>query len=559
MKEQLGSEWSIIHGLSIMAPDANKKMCEIDLMIIGPRGFYCLEIKGGHFRVLPDGRYEISYDGNSIKQRENPFDQASGAFYEVLKFVQKAIPRAYNECACGWGVIAPETVFNPENSPTYIREATFDARDYDTLDPYRQFVKRLAMHYERKMEAKGKRSRQLTRDEVDRVVNDLLAIGMNTPNRQLQAQVWQTEKNIDELTKTQASYLRKTVTLPRMIVTGGAGTGKTYLAMELCRQKVREGKRVLYCCFSKALAEDVSRHLSSTCKEKVNATTFHSCMVSAIRSADLMGKIDPNLTDASLFGSVFPQLFPEAVERLGDQWKYDVLVVDESQDLLWDHNKGVFESMVKGGMNGGSWYFFLDPFQRVFGDSNTSMMGCLRANSSINYSLDENCRNTIQIGDEYRALSGVNVSDHLRIEGADVTTINYGNEGELVTKLWQEIRRVVLQGVNPEGVVVITKTQNSWDNIVDGRPGDLGFGIAKITSGQMKGEMTIATYRLFKGLEAQVVFLVGVDDLDSEMDFLYVGGSRAKSKLVILMNSSQKILAEKRKREYFQSVAMRGN
>ncbi len=46
---------------------------------------------------------------------------------------------------------------------------------------------------------------------------------------------------------------------PRAVVSGGAGTGKTLMARELCMRAVARGQRVLYLCFTDALGLAVDR------------------------------------------------------------------------------------------------------------------------------------------------------------------------------------------------------------------------------------------------------------------------------------------------------------
>ena len=50
---------------------------------------------------------------------------------------------------------------------------------------------------------------------------------------------------------------------PRAIVTGGAGTGKTLFARELCLRAAAKGQRVLYLCFTEPLGKAVDRGFAS--------------------------------------------------------------------------------------------------------------------------------------------------------------------------------------------------------------------------------------------------------------------------------------------------------
>lgn len=56
------------------------------------------------------------------------------------------------------------------------------------------------------------------------------------------------------LDEEQLRFLDMAGEVPRALVDGGAGTGKTIIATELCRRRAREGQRALYLSFTDALA-----------------------------------------------------------------------------------------------------------------------------------------------------------------------------------------------------------------------------------------------------------------------------------------------------------------
>ena len=50
---------------------------------------------------------------------------------------------------------------------------------------------------------------------------------------------------------------------------------------------------------------------------------------------------------------------------------YDVLIVDEAQDLLLADYVDVFDALLDGGWGKGRWRVFLDPHQDLFGAKST--------------------------------------------------------------------------------------------------------------------------------------------------------------------------------------------
>ncbi len=51
-------------------------------------------------------------------------------------------------------------------------------------------------------------------------------------------------------------------TQPRVVVYGGAGTGKTVLAVDAARRLASAGQRVLFLCFNRLLAAKLASHVS---------------------------------------------------------------------------------------------------------------------------------------------------------------------------------------------------------------------------------------------------------------------------------------------------------
>ena len=66
-----------------------------------------------------------------------------------------------------------------------------------------------------------------------------------------------------------------------------------------------------------------------------------------------------------------------AVEALFEksQAGWDVLVVDEAQDLLTPEHLDVFDLLLREGMSRGNWHLFLDPRQNIYGEDVQSNCG----------------------------------------------------------------------------------------------------------------------------------------------------------------------------------------
>src|SRR5690606_20615950 len=90
-------------------------------------------------------------------------------------------------------------------------------------------------------------------------------IELIVPSRKLQpkiAEVFARERRkIDELTLTQYRILRQLKQHKRAAIVGGAGTGKTMLAIEKAAQLAETGAKVLFLCFNRNLARWIDSHV----------------------------------------------------------------------------------------------------------------------------------------------------------------------------------------------------------------------------------------------------------------------------------------------------------
>ncbi len=107
----------------------------------------------------------------------------------------------------------------------------------------------------------------LIRQELDRPLLTAKGIeqlatalsGRGLPQRDVVARALANEDAADALTEHQAVILDATRLLTRVEVRGGAGSGKTFLAMEQARRLAQKGQRVALVCYSHGLAPYLER------------------------------------------------------------------------------------------------------------------------------------------------------------------------------------------------------------------------------------------------------------------------------------------------------------
>jgi superfamily I DNA/RNA helicase len=233
---------------------------------------------------------------------------------------------------------------------------------------------------------------------------------------------------------------------------------------------------------------------------------------------------------------------------------FDVVVVDEGQDLLRDAFLDVIEALAGGNLSAGRWRIFLDPNQNIFGGVSPSAMERIRDTRAVEWPLTVNCRNTAPIATQVSLLSGTPLSAVLASAGPDVELHWYDSEDDERTAASDTLRRLRSEGFRSEQTVVLSRHRLE-SSVMHG----MSRAIVDVSRGQDVGvarTIRFSTVASFKGLEADVVLLVDVDDLASNegLASVYVGASRAKVALFVFIAAAEKARFQELAKEFGRAV-----
>ncbi|MCU0868054.1 MAG: AAA family ATPase [Burkholderiales bacterium] len=141
------------------------------------------------------------------------------------------------------------------------------------------------------------------------------------------AQVTRAEALYTRLSGGLAEWARRIECTPhRVRVVGTAGSGKTQLALALMRDAAGAGRRALYVCFNRPLADLMAQWIATERLVGAEARTYHQvCQLAAQASGAVV-----DFGDADAFArleAAFAQGTPTDADRV------DELIVDEGQDF----------------------------------------------------------------------------------------------------------------------------------------------------------------------------------------------------------------------------------
>ncbi len=340
------------------------------------------------------------------------------------------------------------------------------------------------------------------------------------------------------LTQQQSRVLRGLGARRRAMICGGAGTGKTLLAVERARGLAAQGKRTLLLCYNKLLAE----RMRAVCTEDgLVVTTFHQlCSDFARRASKASGRsiIDdakqahPAESDQDLFDRQLPHALTLALDVLSD--RFDAVIIDEGQDFKNEYWLPI--EWLLADEHASYLIIFLDHNQRLYTRSAEIPV------SEAPFELTVNCRNTLPIHElAYKYYEGTPTDGDSELSGSPIRTLTSPSIATQAKAIHNEIVALMSQeGVSPDqiGVLVCGRPKRRYIEHLDKKP--LPSKAAwRVEDADLQSGVWLDTVRRFKGLEVDVLYLWGLDTLPDEdrREELYVGLSRAKSQLVLVGTS----------------------
>ena len=296
------------------------------------------------------------------------------------------------------------------------------------------------------LEKHGFEGGKLTDEEVNKLANLLRGDFQFVPS--LKDSVDRATKELCALTAEQYEVLESLSENPRTLISGVAGAGKTLIAMEQARRAYWEGKSVLYLCFNHNIAQYVAYQFE---KEGiyVDAVTLHAFMMH-ICNIEWSSKMDTFFYEKQL---------PETFMGVAEIASYDLVIIDEGQDLLTDMYLGCINRVVQGGFQAGNWSIYYDPNQNIFNSYTqlNAMLSRLRSETyAMSWKLQTNCRNTRQIANANILMTNISNQGRPKVSGPQVEYESYNGKTDELRKINSIIRVIRDNGAIGSDFVVLS-------------------------------------------------------------------------------------------------------
>ena len=535
-------DWVVLHSYGISRHET-KRSAEIDIVVLAPGlGVLCLEVKGTMV-----SRHEGVWDYGYKTSTEGPFRQASSAMHALRDSI------ARHDSSCGnllfWsGAIFTSQPFE-ERSPEWHSWQYIDGRDLARSPISRLITNMLERAHSHLASRRG--SARWYGEEVSRPTKGQVSRMVQIMRGDFEAVscprdiVRQAEQTIEVLTEEQYSVLDALEDNERILVNGLAGTGKTVLAIEAARRASLAGSTVLLVCFNKLLGEWIAAEAAGIDAGEhgsVRAGHIHALM------REIVGRDAPVGEGSEYWGKELPEQTLLSLWSNENAQKYDVLIVDEAQDILAAAYLDVLSELLVGGLAGGKWLIFGD-----FANQAIYLGGLGRTVDDLTQVLAErcphyakhrlyvNCRNAERIATALTLVCGLSPGYKRTIhdvEGAEVEPLFWKDETEqqgMLSQRLPELRRAF----GAQGIVVLSTRKDDQSCAAKlAEPGTAALSPLRNSKGAA-ARIPYTTIHAFKGLEAPAVVVTDITNLGEEQkSLLYVAMSRARIRLILLMRES---------------------
>jgi Nuclease-related domain len=484
------------------------KNAEVDFFIAMPgAGFAVLEVKGG--QITHNGEHWLQTAQNGKSKRIDPVTQAREGMYGLRRYVETD-PRWGSRGRIRWAhaVVFPFTSIADDFAlPDCPRHMVFGRDDLDGL------VERIAAIALRQESS----CRVPTYDDV--LVLDDIMRGRGLPQADVISLAAERDAMSDRLTEQQGMLLEVSTLMRRIEIRGGAGSGKTWLAMEQARRLRKDGRRVALVCYSRGLAAYFERVTSVWGRRERPSYvgTFHGLGIEEWGAEPSPAGDD----DSDYWEQRLPEMMVSIAAGLDVGKRFDAIVVDEAQDFADQWWPAVVAALKEP--ETGSLSIFSDEGQRVF-----ARFGGVPECQAV-FVLEQNLRNTRQIAETFQPLG----LTRMRLRGGEGPRVRFVpcTADEAIGAADEAVDAVLDAGWRPQDVALLTTGSRHPEQAARQAEGQDEYWASFWDDDQVFYGHVLG----FKGLERRVIVLAvnESEPRDRAKERLYVGLSRARDELVV--------------------------
>ena len=541
--EKLPNTYTVFHSLALNS-HTGKLFAEVDFVLLCPQGVLCLEVKGGSVKCHERRWY--SYGEGESRPIQNPFTQAQTAtmaLHSEIKDYFRTNRNIVNACFAS-GVAFPDIAFS-ERGPEIRPEIVYDRNTGDLTT----YIEKVFAFWND--EFRQRNNHELmglsghARSQLERYLYNDFDIVYTVGTK-----VHQVEQETIRITESQKRVLNYVAQNSRILMTGGAGTGKTILSLEHARRLARKGARVLFLCYN----HNLSFHLQHRVRVQDPVVADATLQVYAIYKYLIQILADnlhlppqPPESERETYSKYWQQDIPRAFLQLAEanlHQQFDALVIDEGQDLLNPLLLQCLDKLVKGGLRQGNWLVALDPLQNIYRTQLEAGLEQLNQANPAALTLEDNYRNTREIIEYTITSTGIDpqVNTLIQVQGLEIREDYYQDTQDQRIKLVKVLEKLKKNQVPPADICIVSLTSYE-KSVLQGAPRAGKFPVQHLADLYPEewdpDKVKFSSVHRFKGLESPVVILTDV--IETNGDYAtrcYTAMTRAKALLWVLKRAN---------------------
>ena len=534
LKDHAPANWVVLHSFDL-PQHIRQQQGEMDFVVVIPEtGVVCLEVKSHQsVRRQANGMWVL---GSSDPEPRGPFKQANEAMHSLRQRITKRSPELRD-------VPFVETVV--------FTHCTFDVEAiewerWQVIDEPSIRVNGLATMVERTIRSQREKLRNTPSargwfnegnraptdsqlEAIVRIMRPRVEMAQSPKSRRTRA-----AGEMKKFTEEQYTALDANWRNSRVVYSGAAGVGKTFLAMEQARRSASQGKSVILCCYNRLLGEWLKSEMEPE-GAGISVGTFHS-LLAKLFQIDI-----PSEPSNKFFAEELPEkAFAALADGSPHYQAFDEIIVDEAQDLCTKVYLDLFDLLLKGGLKDGNFKFFGDfDHQLIFG-SVDGRDYLSELTSYSNFELMTNCRNRPRIGSLAAGL--FETESYRRFlrpdDNVEADWISFDSHETQISELTAILERIRNEGYESSEIAILSSISDESGAAHTALPSSLRQRLSPARNPGI-GKSRTSTIQAFKGLEARVVIVTDIANIRSseEVHLFYTAITRATDRLFVLVDA----------------------
>ena len=494
---------------------------EADFTIFHPQyGIIVFEVKDG----LISFNRELGWIQTNRHTLENkiidPLGQARKSMFYFLELMKNKFngTSPYTLCSAVFFTSVDRNCVKGTLPPDYQEEMVLWANDMENPLNLEKAIKKVFQYYCPKPVDS---TPELTQQVLDVLAPEFGAF------QSMRSRTMATKALFFQMTQEQTYLLDYLEEQEEAAIHGVAGTGKTVLAVQKAQRLAKKDK-VLFLCFNRFLKEHL---IQAYADPNIEFTNLDALYFSQVRKAF---PSDPEEKDEAIF------------DFLSDwesySWPYKHIIIDEGQDFK-DLHLQVLHDIARA--QKGCFYVFFDKNQFVQGLEFPEWLNSM----DCRLVLTRNCRNTKEIAVTSTRPIGIEKEKiKMRREApADLYMMPpkpnlflAKDKNELKEDLIKLFKKYTAAGIAKSSIVVLSAKSSDCSLLTQS-----DFRLTpsyRLSQTRNDSDILFTTVRKFKGLEADVIICVDIDEetfsTPKERNAFYVGTSRATTYLDLITTSN---------------------